>query len=255
MRASLEVTRIYLLDLNRRHAWLIGVLGAAVLFAVPGLISSFGMVGFDRVSKDVGLSLLGILSVGAAILLGAMAVPQDVEKRLLYPLLSRPMGRFDYLRGKFIGIMTWVFCAVMLMGTALFAGASIFVQWMDPQILVATLVLIFQAGVIVAIAIFFSTFCSTVVAGVLTFFTFYLGGLSELYITWFLRKPSTHTITSVLTAFKNLLPNFDLFAVKNAVVHGEPLNPGYLAALAFYALGWMALMLVLSGRVFERKDL
>lgn len=255
MRSITDVAKIYLIDLNRRHVYALTVVAGLLMLVMPGFVTSFGMDGFIRVTKDLGLSLIGIFAVTAALLLGATAVPHDIEKRTLYPILSRPMRRLDYLVGKFAGIAIWLGLSVLVIGVGLFCGVAQSLHEVDVQILSAAVVSALQAGVIVSFAVFFSTFCGPVIAALLTYFTYFVGGMSELYINFFLQQPSTATFATALRAIKRVLPNFELFDVKNAVVHGEVLHISYVFALALYAAAWSGLVLVLAGRAFERRDL
>ena len=51
-----------------------------------------------------------------------------------------------------------------------------------------------------------------------------------------------------------LLPNFAAFDVKAQVVHGLPIESGYLAVTAAYGLAYVTVLVVASVMVFSRRD-
>ena len=51
-----------------------------------------------------------------------------------------------------------------------------------------------------------------------------------------------------------LLPNFAAFDIKTEVVHALPIQPGYLALTAGYAVAYIALLLTASVIIFARRD-
>jgi hypothetical protein len=65
--------------------------------------------------KDVSLGAMWIFTLLLAILPTALLLPKDVEDRTLYTILAKPVPRFEYLLGKFLGILLLLFIAVAVM--------------------------------------------------------------------------------------------------------------------------------------------
>jgi hypothetical protein len=51
-----------------------------------------------------------------------------------------------------------------------------------------------------------------------------------------------------------LLPNFAAFDVKAQVVHGLPIEPGYVALTVAYGVAYVTVLVVASVMVFSRRD-
>jgi ABC-type transport system involved in multi-copper enzyme maturation permease subunit len=51
-----------------------------------------------------------------------------------------------------------------------------------------------------------------------------------------------------------ILPNLAQFDVKDNVVHGVAVSPGYLALSTAYAALYIAMLLVISVTIFSRRD-
>ena len=67
--------------------------------------------------KDVSLGAMWIFTLLLSILPTAMLLPKDLEDRTLYTILAKPVPRFEYLLGKFVGVLLLLFIAVSLMST------------------------------------------------------------------------------------------------------------------------------------------
>ena len=55
--------------------------------------------------KDVSLGAMSIFTWLLAVLATAMLLPKDIEDRTLYTILAKPVPRFEYLLGKFLGVL------------------------------------------------------------------------------------------------------------------------------------------------------
>jgi hypothetical protein len=52
-----------------------------------------------------------------------------------------------------------------------------------------------------------------------------------------------------------LLPDLEVFNVRAAVVHGDPVSGGHLFMATGYAVGWIVVFMLLARGVFARKEL
>ena len=78
--------------------------------------------------KDVCLGAISIFTSLLAILATANFLPQDLEERTIYNVLSKPVPRFVYLLGKLAGIILLLFLFTLLM-----SGVFCLVLWLREQ--------------------------------------------------------------------------------------------------------------------------
>ena len=133
----MSVARIYAIALNTyREAVRDRVLFGVLVFAagVLALTLALGELSLDqqmRVVTDMGLASISLFSVVVAIFLGSSLLYKEIERKTLYVILPKPIARFEFLLGKYFGIVATcaVFIAIMgalqLLVTAIQAGASI----------------------------------------------------------------------------------------------------------------------------------
>lgn len=132
----MSVARIYAIALNTyreavRDRVLFGVLALAA--AVLAMTLALGELSLDqqmRVVTDLGLASISLFSVVVAIFLGSSLLYKEIERKTLYVILPKPIARFEFLLGKYFGIVATcaVFIAIMgalqLLVTAIQAEAS-----------------------------------------------------------------------------------------------------------------------------------
>ena len=116
------MARVYAITLNTfreavRDRVLYGVLGfaSAVLFFTLAL-SELSLHEQRRVVTDVGLASISLFSVLIAIFLGSSLLYKEIERKTLYVILPKPIGRTEFLLGKYFGIVTTAVVFVALMG-------------------------------------------------------------------------------------------------------------------------------------------
>lgn len=252
------IARLTILENLRRDVHLTTLFLAVGLLVLPAYVNAFsmGIGAFERISKDFGLTLIGYFGVGMAILLGSTALPADLEARTLYPVLARPLTRGAYLSGKFVGLALILAGSLGLLGVFLNLSISALTGNVDLRLFAVLFGYLLETWVLLAACLFFSTFASPAVGGVLGVFTYLLGGLSKAFVEFFLLEDRQGYLAAAMAmTFKTVLPHFDIFRIKNAVVHGLSLEPGYMAAMTQYGAAWVLLFLLLAERSFGRRDL
>ncbi len=154
----MSIARIYAIALNTyreavRDRVLFGVLMLAA--AVLALTLALGELSLDqqmRVVTDLGLASISLFSVVIAIFLGSSLLYKEIERKTLYVILPKPIARFEFLLGKYFGIVATcaVFIAIMgalqLLVTAIQAEASTALVIAVPIVLLASLGIAFLAA-------------------------------------------------------------------------------------------------------------
>lgn len=132
----MSIPRTYAIALNTyreavRDRILIGViLLAAAVLALTLALAELSLDQQMRVVTDLGLASISLFSVVVAIFLGSSLLYKEIERKTLYVILPKPIARYEFLLGKYFGIVMTcaVFIAIMgalqLLVTAIQAGAS-----------------------------------------------------------------------------------------------------------------------------------
>src|SRR6202042_2769454 len=180
------------------------MIGAAILV---GQIS----IGIERmVIINLGLSAISVFGIIMAIFIGVGLVYKEIEKRTLYSLLAKPIRRWQFLVGKYAGLLLTlvVNTAFMTLGLAaafFYVGGHI--ERADLSILIAIYFILLELAMVTALAMFFSCFSSPMLSTLYTLAIYLTGVLAnDIHgIGEFTKSPAVLTVTR---AIYYLVPNF-----------------------------------------------
>jgi ABC-type transport system involved in multi-copper enzyme maturation permease subunit len=227
------------------------MIGAAILV---GQIS----IGIERlVIINLGLSAISIFGLIMAIFMGVGLVYKEIEKRTLYSLLSKPIYRWEFLVGKYGGLLLTlgVNTSLMALGlaAALFYVGRPFLR-SDVSIVVAIYFILLELALVTAFALFFSCFSSPMLS---TLFTLgiYVAGIFAKGIHDFGELTHNPAIEGTTRALYFLLPNFHNFNVIAAAAHGESVPFSLVWQNTLYTTLYGALVLLGASAVFSRRNL
>jgi Cu-processing system permease protein len=82
---------------------LAGVAFAVSLFSV--VIGSFTLDNSTRVVSDLGAASISIFSIAVSVVIGATSLHRELEQKTIFPILARPLGRGEFVVGKFLGTL------------------------------------------------------------------------------------------------------------------------------------------------------
>jgi ABC-type transport system involved in multi-copper enzyme maturation permease subunit len=241
------------------------------IFAILLIGSSFLLgqltAGQDvKIIKDLGLAAIAIFGLFIAIFIGIGLVSKEVERRSIYALLAKPISRPQFIVGKYAGLVLTLAVNVAVMTVALYAVLAVLTYlqtpaaraaWdapgTDPRLLKAVGLIFVELMIVTAIALFFSTFSTPLLAAALTFGMFIVGHFNT-DLKNFDRIVESRPAVWLARGIYHLLPDFSAFDVKTEVVHGLPVTAGYLAATVGYGLAYVTALLIVSMLIFARRD-
>jgi ABC-type transport system involved in multi-copper enzyme maturation permease subunit len=227
------------------------MIGAAILV---GEIS----IGIERlVIINLGLSAMSIFGLVMAIFIGVGLVYKEIEKRTLYSLLSKPIRRWEFLVGKYAGLLLTLAVNTSLMtlglAAALYYVGRPFVR-SDASILVAVYFIVLELALVTALALFFSCFSTPMLSTLFTLGIYVTGIFASDIRDFgeFTHNPWLKTATQILYY---LVPNFHNFNAIAAAGHGEAIPASLIGQNTLYALFYVTLLLIASSAVFSRRNL
>jgi ABC-type transport system involved in multi-copper enzyme maturation permease subunit len=227
------------------------MMGAAILV---GQIS----IGIERlVIVNLGLSAISIFGVVIAVFIGVGLVSKEIEKRTLYSLLAKPVGRSQFLTGKFGGLLLTlaVNTAFMTLGlaAALYYVGHPYVR-SDLTILIAVYFILLELALITALALFFSCFSSPLLSTLFTLGIFVTGVFAN-DIREFGGLTHNPALQAVTRAVYYVVPNFHNFNAIAAASHGERVPFSLIWQNSLYTALYAAIVLLGASAIFSRRNL
>jgi ABC-type transport system involved in multi-copper enzyme maturation permease subunit len=209
-----------------------------------------------KIIVDLGLGAMLLFGVFIAIFVGVGLVYKEIEKRTVYVILSKPIGRGQFLIGKYIGLSLTLLVNVLVMGVGV-TLALVFVRraW-DPlalKVWPAILLIYFELLIITAVAIVFSSFSTPALSALLTFFVFVIGHFSA-DLKALSSSGSSLPTRWLFGSLYYLLPNLSNYSVITATAHGVAPDAYSLAAAVVYAIVYVIVLLAAATLIFRRRN-
>ncbi len=227
-------------------AFALAVIGAARFVALLTVGSEVKIV------KDLGLAAVSICGALVAVLVGVSLVYKEIERRTVLTLLAQPVRRWQFMLGKYAGLLAVLLLNVIAMASVLAAV----VAWKGESpwpLLPAVGLVAVELAIVTSFALLFSSFANPILAAVGTLTVYVAGHLSWSFELLRSRVPAGPARTAARLAHV-LLPNLDRLDIKAEAVHGIPLPEGYACAAALYGIGYALVVFLLACLVFERRD-
>jgi ABC-type transport system involved in multi-copper enzyme maturation permease subunit len=210
----------------------------------------------SKFTADLGLSAMLVFGALIAIFIGVGLVYKEIDRRTIYNMLSKPVHRYEFIVGKYLGLCLTLLVnsAVMLVATEL---AILYVNggWVRLQqaVLAAGCLVYLELTLIVAIALMFSTFTTPLLSALFSFAVYVIGHFSADLLKMAAITESTLT-RAMLTTLYYLLPNLSNFNYINEASHGRivPARMG-LAALVYGGV-YISILLSASIVIFQKKS-
>jgi len=229
------------------------LLGFALIL-ISYIASEFSHGAQARIALDFGIGSMYLVVIGMSIFIGVSLLSNEVENRTAYMILSRPIKRWHFLTGKFLGMSSILFINVFLLGIIIlaffyFLGGSISaLMWW------ALFFSLLESQIILLVVIFFSLITNVTMAVIYTICIFILGHvLGATLMINYIRDQ--YILVKLLTLTKWIIPDFDKLNLKDYIIYNHSMPFGYLMGSLCYAILYIGFMLILNIIVFERKEL
>lgn len=238
------------------------VLYNLVFFALLMIASAVivGQISMDIetvVMVSLGLSAISLIGLLIAVFTGVGLVSKEIDKRTLHAVLAKPLRRWEFLLGKFAGLVLTLAVNTAAMAAGLFL-AMLFVKHSivrsDAVVLVAVYFILLKLALVVALAMLFSCFTSPLLAILFTG-GLYVAGLFVAQLRNLQNTQMTPQMQKVFSILSFLLPNFENYDVMGAAAHGRSIPSSVVAHNTLYTVLYCAIVLSVAAVIFSRKDL
>lgn len=259
------IGRIWAIALNTfREAARIRVLyGILVLVIGSNLLAIFlGQLSIgdaDRVARDVGLAGISLFGSLTAIFLGVFLLYTEVQRRTIHAIVSKPISRWEFVVGKYTGMVVVLSVLVGVFALAMIAMLAVQGAGISAGVAKAIVLSWLEVVTVAAIAIFFSSFSTPFLSGIFALAMWVIGRLTpDLEAATRAAAPWIRITTRVAL---EIVPDVHLFAVSGRTldgtavsVHGEFVPWSYVGLAAAHGVGWAVALLALAALLFHRRD-
>lgn len=207
-----------------------------------------------RTIVNLGLSAMLLFGAFISIFVGVSLVSKEIEKRTVYSIFSKPIGRGEFIVGKYLGLCLTLLVNVSIMGIGV-TLALIYVGGKDVSFSIwgAIFLIFLELTILTAVSVLFSSFSSPALSALLSFFIFIIGHFSAS-LNDLAKNLGSEFAQYFFGTIYYVLPNLSHFSFIANSAHGEiPPVPMILGATA-YAVVYVAILLILTILIFSRRN-
>jgi len=227
---------------------------ALMMMAAAVVVGQISIGIEESVMVNLGLSAISVIGILIAIFIGVGLVHKEMDKRTLFALLAKPVRRWEFLLGKFGGLLLTLVVNTVAMAAGLLLALLHSLERSDWVIVVAVYFILLKLGIIVALALLFSCYTTPLLA---TLYTagLYVAGLFATDLRSFHSDKMSPALAKSAVAISYLLPNFENFNVMAAAAHARQVPAELIFQNTVYAAVYCALLLIIASLVFSRRNL
>ncbi len=227
---------------------------AVLMVAVAALFGAASIGDQTKYMKDFSVMSVSLFGVIIAIVLGVNLLHQELGRKTIFNILSKPVARWQFMVGKFFGLVGTLSLIVVVLSAGVVGCFALLTGRLDWGLVVASVATLLEIVVVIAVALFFSSLVVTpALAGMFTAATF-IAGRSATYLLYFLTGEHPPAVQAAAHALYWALPRLDRFTIADQVVYGVLPDPSYLVVLVAYAVAYAAVLLLLSIGLFSRRE-
>jgi len=252
---AIAISRVTLLEAVRRRDLYVMLILSGVVIVMAGVFNFFGVPELNKFMIDVSLSIINIFTIIIAVIVSARQLPYELEHRTLYPMLAKPVGRFHFLMGKFMGIM-WMSTVAVVTFSVVCVGVFIAFKVPLSAVLVQYIFLRWVSLFLICSMTLCLSLLLTHAANVTISLLVCMGAAMFTRTVIIVHDALGPWQQKLITAAYWLFPHLDLFDISKRVVHGWPAVPAWaLVYVTMYALIYTGIFLGLGYLLFRRKPL
>jgi ABC-type transport system involved in multi-copper enzyme maturation permease subunit len=248
------VARTTLLEALRNRLLLVTVAFAVVLVGLSVSAASVSIGEQSRLIIDVGLAAASAIGSVIAIAVAISSFAGEMRRRTAYPVLARPLPRWAFVLGKYLGVLFALEAVVVIMVAATAGVVWLYGDPVPSALWWSLWLTLIEMALVTALAIFFSTIASPVLAATYSVGVLLAGNLAGDILALAGRlEEKGKAFGPVLRGLHYLLPDLEALSVRSQAANHLPVPGAYLLQGTAYGACYAATALILAMWIFSRR--
>jgi len=239
-----------------------------VLFAVNIIVTGMFTWEMGKVAVDMGLSIVSFSGLILIFFFSINVMSNDIDRKTIYLILSRPIGKPQYIMGKYAGLAMIIILSSIILG--LCSAGSVWVSilgtktFLPPNFswslfFLSIGFLTLSLLVMMALTLLWVSITShSFTALILSMMTYFIGQNMEnvkniISSTKFLSPDSLSVKT--IHAVSWVVPNLAVFDLKTTAAYGLSVDAASLLWTALYGISYIGISLIITIFVFQKREL
>ncbi|MCL4557527.1 MAG: ABC transporter permease [Deltaproteobacteria bacterium] len=219
-----------------------------------------------KVIQDFSMTFINFFSIIVTVFVGTSVVRRELDLKTIQLILSRPIHRYQFIIGKFLGMVLLDIIIIFIMGMGVMLNIFLinksvyYSMWYFHEIhyiaiLEAIAFMALQLILINAVSVFFSAITSSAVIGALFTFFLYVVGMFTQNLNDLLKMVHKSYITWIIKIIYYAVPNFSTLDLKNEAIYGIIPNINQALFLFSYVVLYTGFLLIVAILIFENKEI
>ena len=240
------------------------------------LLAAFIYIPYNTFGEDVkmlktsGMTTIKVLAILTALWTASVSISEEIEGRTALTVLSKPVGRREFIFGKFLGIIWPIVLMFLILGIVFLFTVSFKVvydaresakttpEWQMCyaeviRIVPGLILSFFESVVMASISVAISTRLSMLPNLVICGSIYVLGHLVPLIVNSAIAENVFVTFFGRLVGV--LLPVLDHYEIEGAIAGSSIVPPAYLGMTLLYSALYCTAAMLLALILFEDRDL
>lgn len=208
----------------------------------------------EKVALDFGLGMLSFSSLGIALFLGATLLPNEINSRTVYMVVSRPVPRWVFILGKVLGLSSILMVNVLILSVMTLLCSGLLGGEISSTTILAIIFNCLESVLLLLVVVFLSLFMNTTLSTVVSLFILVTGhAIKETQTTLFVKERGYLNV--ILEFYHMILPGFYKLNLKDFVIYNQSLDIHYLISSFIYGTFYSLALLILIIVIFNKKNL
>ncbi len=237
----------------RRRIWLSAALFGLVLLGGGMAASVLAAEERGRLMLDLGLAANEAIGLLLMVYLSAHLVLSEIDSRSVYLILTRPIRRWQYLLGRFLGALAAVAVGMAALGLAHALLLAAFGWGGGGSYALAWTCSLARVALMGSLSLLLSLALTSEAAAMAFAGFFWIMGHFSAELRFVAEKSGSAPIRAAILFFSRAAPDFARLNYRDAWHAGAPAH-GWALWAGLYALGYCAACLALAVQLFELKE-
>ncbi len=258
-----RIAKMTVAEAQRRRVLHALVLVVILIMASISLIRYLSPAEQARMVKDSGLTAITVFGMIISIFVVSFMIPHEIESRTIYPVLAKPVRRYEFLLGKYVGALV-ILGAIVVALTAVLVGVlaleAHFVPPVADSVFDPTLAGVVSAAamtyvalaVLTALIMLISSVASTTMTVISAFLLWFLGSMQAQ-----IEELVTKTVGVshyLLYLFSHAVPPLQNFDFRPNVLNGDPIIGSAVVDALGKGLLYAVVALVFASLFIENRE-
>lgn len=206
-----------------------------------------------KVVVDFWLAMIEIFWLIGVLFVWSQLLFKEVEWKTIFLILSKPIKRYEFILGKFLGFSATIALIIFLQSILFLIVLAI--KWiaLDHLIVFSLLFTFFKLEIVLSLVFFFSSFMSNILTILVSMMIYVLSHSFSLILDM-VNRFQNEVIVGFIKAIQLLFPPFEALNIKDVIGWFTNFSTNFFIFNSFYSVAYLIIILYFTVVIFNKKE-